>query len=65
MIKGNQKVNRRRQSHVYCTGGKILLKNGWKIKVSQGTYIDPYTVTEVRNNLAVRACKGNVTGTYN
>ena len=32
--KGNQKENRRRQSHVYHTGDKVLLKNVWKTKNS-------------------------------
>ena len=32
--KGNQKENRCRQSHMYHTGGKVLLKNTWKTKVN-------------------------------
>ena len=63
--KGNQKENRQRQSHVYCTGDKVLLKNAWKMKFNQDTYISPYTVMEVWNNGTVRAPKGNVTDTYN
>ena len=63
--KGNQKENRRRQSHVYHTGDKVLLKNAWKTKFNQDAYIGPYTVTEVRNNGTVRACRGNITDTYN
>ena len=62
--KGNQKENRRRQSHVYRTGHKVLLKNELKTKFNQDAYIGPYTVTEVRNNGIVSAHKGNVTDTY-
>ena len=35
--KGNQKQNRRRQSHMYCTEDKVLLKNAWKTKSNQDT----------------------------
>ena len=63
--KGNQKENRHRQSHVYHTGEKVLLKNVWKTKFKQDGYIGPYAVTEVQNNRSVRARKGNVTDTYN
>ena len=63
--KGNERENRRRQSHVYNTGDKVLLKNAWKTKFNQDAYIGPYTVTEVRNNGTVRARRGNVTDTYN
>ena len=52
--KGNQKENQSRQSHVYHTGDKVLLKNAWKTKFNQDIYIGPYTVTEVRNNGAIR-----------
>ena len=48
--KGNQKEDPNRQSHVYCTRDKVLLKNAWKTKFSQDVYIGSYTVTEVRNN---------------
>ena len=30
--KGNQKENCSRQSNMYCTGDKVLLKNTWKTK---------------------------------
>ena len=63
--KGNQKENHSRQSHVHRTRDKVLLKNAWKTKFNQETYIGPYTVTEVRNNGTVRARKGNVTDTFN
>ena len=63
--KGNQKENRQRQSHVYRTGDKILLKNAWKMEFNQDTYIGPNTVTKVRNNGIVRARKGYLTDTYN
>ena len=45
--KGNQKENRRRQSYMYRTGDKVLLKSAWKTKFNQDAYIGPYTVTEV------------------
>ena len=45
--KGNQKENFRRQSHVYHTGNKVLLRYVWKTKFNQDAYIGPYTVTEV------------------
>ena len=63
--KDNQKENRQRQSHMCCTGDKILLKNACKSKFNQDTYIGPYTEPEVRNNGRVCACRGNVTDTYN
>ena len=62
--KGNQKENRRRQSHMYRTGDKVLLKNAWKTKFNQEVCIGPYTVTGVRNNGIVYAHKGNVIDTY-
>ena len=52
--KANQKENRRRQSHVYHTGDKII----------QDAYVCLYTVTEVRNNGTVCIRKGSVTDTY-
>ena len=63
--KGNQKENRRRQSHVYHTGDKVLLKNAWKTKFNQDAYIGPYTVTEVWNNGTICTSRGNVTDSYN
>ena len=63
--KGNQKENRPRQSHVYHTRDKVLLKYSWKTKFNQDAYIGPYTVTEVLNNRTLRARRGNVTDTYN
>ena len=39
--KSNQKENRSRQSHVSCTGDKVLLKNAWKTKFNQDSYISP------------------------
>ena len=64
--KGNQKENRRRQSHVYRTGDKVLLKNAWKTKYNADAYIGPYTITAVNeNNGTVNARKGKVTDTYN
>ena len=63
--KVNLKENHNRQDHLYHTGDKVLLKNTWKTKFDQDSYIDPYTVTEVRNNGTARARKGNVTDTYN
>ena len=54
--------NGRTQSHVYRIGNKVLLKN---TKFNNNAYVGPYTMTEVRNNGAVRAHKGNVTDTYN
>ena len=37
--RGNQKEIQSRQSHVYRTGDKILLKNAWKTKFNQDAYI--------------------------
>ena len=62
--KGYQKENWNRQSHIYLTGDKVLLKNAWKTKFNQDDYIGPYTVTEVRDNGTVRARKYNVTDIY-
>ena len=63
--KDNQKEYNSRQSHVYHTGDKVLLKNALKTKFNQDAYIGCYTVTEVRNNRIVRARRGNVTDIYN
>ena len=63
--KGYQKENHCRQSHVYHTGDKVLLKIAWKTKFNQDVYIGPYTVTEVWNNGTVCNRKGKVTDTYN
>ena len=65
MNKDNQKENRRRQSHVYNTGDRVLLKNAWNTKFNQDAYVCPYTVTEVWNNGTVYVRRGNVTDTYN
>ena len=45
--KGNQKQNHSRLFHMLCTIDKVLLKNAWKTKFNQDTYIRPYTVTNV------------------
>ena len=63
--KGNQKENHSRQSHVYHAGHKVILKNTWKTKFNQDTYVGPYTVTKVQNIGTVCAYKGNITDTYN
>ena len=63
--KGNQKENHQRQSHVYHTGDKVLLKNAWKLQFKQDAYIGPYTVTELWNNETARAQQGNIIDTYN
>ena len=47
--KGNQKENHCRQSHVYHTRDKVVLKNVWKTKFNQDAYVGPYTVTEIGN----------------
>ena len=63
--KGNQKQNRHRQSHVYRTGDKVLLKIVWKTKFNKDVYIGPYTMPKVQNNGTVRARKETITDTYN
>ena len=63
--RGNQKENCRRQSHVYHTSDKVLLKNTWKTKFNLDAYIVPHTATEVQNNGTVRVHRGNVTDIYN
>ena len=55
--KGNQQENRNGKEHTYNKGGKILLKNVWKTKFNQDTYLGPYTITAVRNNGTVKAQK--------
>ena len=60
MNKDYQKENRRRQSHVYLTRDKVLLKNAWKTKFNQDARIGPYTVTEVWNNGTECAHRSNV-----
>ena len=64
-MKAIKKENRSRQSHVYYTGDKVLLKNLWKLKFNQDTYIGPYTLIELQNNGTVYTHKCNVIGTYN
>ena len=38
--KGNQKENRRRQSHVCHTGDKVVLKKAWKTKFNRSFLLD-------------------------
>ena len=63
--KGNQKDNCYRQSHVYHTKDKVLLKNAWKTMFNKHIYIGPYTVTEAWNNGTVDAHIGNIIDTNN
>ena len=63
--RGNERENRTRISHEYKVGDLILLKNEWKTKFNQDSYSGPLKITAVRNNGTVRACKGNLTDTYN
>ena len=50
LYKGDHKLNCGSQSHVHRTGEKVALKNAWKTKANQDTYICPYILTEVQNN---------------
>ena len=50
---------------MYNKGDKVLLKNAWKTEISQNAYLEPYTITAVRNNGTVRAHKGEITDTFN
>ena len=63
--KGNQQQNLNGKQHTYNKGDKILLKNAWNTKFNQDAYLGPYTITAVRNNGTVGACKGKVTDTFN
>ena len=63
--RGNERENRTRISQKYEVGDLILLKNKWKTKFSHDSYSGPLKITAVRNNGTVRACKGNLTDTYN
>ena len=50
---------------MYKQGDKFLLKNAWKTKFDQDTYMGPYEITDVRNNGTVRARIGKVIDTFN
>ena len=63
--KGNQKEDLPRQSYVYRTGHKVLLKNMWKTEFTQNAYVGPYVMIEVQNNEIVHACRGNIAHSYN
>ena len=63
--KGNQQENCNLNKYTYNKGDKVLVKNTWKTKYNQDTYLGPYTITAVRNNGTVRACKGKVTDFFN
>ena len=63
--RGNTQENKSRLDHVYKIGDKVLLKNAWKTKFNQDSYLGPYTITAVRDNGTVRARHGIVTDTYN
>ena len=63
--RGNIQENKSRLDHVYKIGDKVLLKNAWKTKFNQDSYLGPYTITAVRDNGTVRARHGIVTDTYN
>ena len=62
--KGIQQENRYQKEHIYNKGDKVLLKNAWKTKFNQDTYLGPYTIIAVRNNGTVRARKRKVTNTF-
>ena len=61
--KCNQKEICHRQSYVFCTGDKVLLKNACKMKFDQDAYVGPHTMTEVWKDRTVCASKVNVTDT--
>ena len=63
--KSNQKKKRRRQSHVYRAGHKVLLKNAWKTNFNEDAYVGPYIVTEVWNNGTVSPRRINVIDFFN
>ena len=63
--RGNARENRTRIPHEYKVGDLVLLKNEWSTKFNQDAYSGPLKITAVRNNGTVRACKGNITDTYN
>ena len=65
VTEGDEKENRRRQSHLYCTGDKVLLMNVRKTKFNKVAYLGPYTMIEAQNNYKRRTHRGNVTDTYN
>ena len=63
--KGNQRENCTRKEHMYNKGDKVLLKNAWKTKFNQDTFLRPYTITALINNGTVRARKGKIIDTCN
>ena len=63
--KGNARENKKRKTHEYKTGDKVLLRNAWKTKFNQNAYLGPYVITAVRDNGTVRAHKGRITDTFN
>ena len=54
----NQRENRNQKEHMYNKRDKVLPENAWKTKFNQDAYLEPYTITAVRNNGTVRARKG-------
>ena len=63
--KGNKQENCNWKEYTFNKRDKALFKNVWKIKFNQDTYLGPCTITAVRNNGTVRACKGKVIDTFN
>ena len=63
--KDNKGENKKRKTHPYQKGEKVLLRNAWKTKFNQNAYLGPYVITAVRDNDTVRAQKGKITDTFN
>ena len=63
--KGTKHENGFQINHTYKQGYKVSLKNVWKTKFNQDTYIGPYFITVVRNNNAAGVHKRRVTDTFN
>ena len=62
--KGYVQEYKKRKTHAYQTGDKVLLRNAWKTKFNQNSYLDPYVTTAVRNNGTVGDRKGRVMDTF-
>ena len=63
--KGNKCENKKCRTHTYQTRDKVLLRNAWKTKFNQNSYLSLCVITAVRDNGTVRACKGRITDTFN